>query len=65
MARKTKYAEETQQVSMRLPQTLLATIDTKARRDNAPRAEVIVKALKKGLRGEPVTAPAETGDVFE
>lgn len=65
MARKTKYDEGTSQVSMRLPQTLLATIDTKAKRDNAPRAEVIVKALKKGLRGEPTSVPAESGDVFE
>lgn len=65
MPRKTKYAEGTCQVAVRLPQTLLTTIDTKARRDNAPRAEVIVKALKKGLRGEPITAPAVDGDVFE
>lgn len=63
MPRKTKYAEETQQISMRLPQTLLTRIDGKARRDNAPRAEVIVKAIKKGLGREPT--PSDDGSVFE
>lgn len=63
MARKTKYDDAMQQVSLRLPQALLARVDRRAKRLNAPRAEVIVTALKKGLGKDPVE-PAP-GSVFE
>lgn len=62
MPRKTKYSEETSQVSMRLPQSLLTRIDNQAQAVNAPRAEVIVTALKKGLPKDRPAADQE--DVF-
>ncbi|SEG64469.1 hypothetical protein SAMN04488115_10898 [Bosea lathyri] len=65
MARKTKYAEGTRQVSMRMPLDLLGQIDKRARRVNAPRAEVIVDTLRSGLSGEPAPTPAVEGSIFE